>query len=266
MTEQFTQGDTVYTQDGTQYYFDHAAGEHGYVSPIILIQTTNYHGDDFDEHEEPADHMIPIKLTSLSQTPWVRKIHEETKQAVAERKAILDDLNAQIGAARTEVRVTENNMEKMRDEIEGEARALERRFQWVRDIRRMLGEDESRVLMVLDGVPHESSTDHIELRRDREDKNKWNFVAKYNYDEDEKVQIFANEAALLNGVTRLFSERHETLSVDEQISWQNRWPHLVISMAANEKRDADVAAHRAQKLEYAQTALDKAQAEVEKWQ
>ncbi len=265
MTEEFKQGDTVYTQDGTQYYFDHAAGDHGYVSPIIIIQTTNYHGDDYDEHEEVADHMIPIKLTSLSKTPWVRKIHEETKQALDEQRAILNDIQGQIGAARTELRASEQKVEARGIELETQARLLERRFQWVRDLRRMLSEDETRVLLVDDEVPYEITPSKIELRRDREDKNKWLFVSKYDYEEDERVEVFANENMMENGVYRLFTQRRGDMSLDDEIRWCKRWPKLPMSEAAQEKQAADEQADRAKRLAQAEERLAKAQEEVDKW-
>ena len=265
MTEEFKQGDTVYTQDGTQYYFDHAAGDHGYVSPIIIIQTTNYHGDDYEEHEEVADHMIPLKLTSLSKTPWVRKIHEETKQAVDEQRAILNDIQGQIGAARTELRASEAQLEARGRELELQARALENRFQWVRDLRRMLSEDETRVLLVDDTVPYEITPSKIELRRDREDKNKWLFVSKYDYEEDERVQVFANENMMENGVYRLFMQRRGDMSLDDEIRWCKRWPKLPMSEAAQQKKAADEEEDRAKRLARAQEQLAKAQEEVDKW-
>ena len=265
MTEEFSKGDTVYTQDGTQYYFDHAAGEHGYVSPIIIIQTTNYHGDDYEEHEEVADHMIPLKLTSLSKTPWVRKIHKETEQALAEHHTTLKVLRGQIALLEVKRFALESNLEERRRELELQACALEKRFQWVRDLRRMLNEDETRVLLVDDDVPYEVTPRKIELRRDREDKNKWQFVAKYDYEEDERVQVFENENMMEGGVYRLFMQRRGDMSLDDEIRWCQRWPKLPMSEAAQQKKAADEEENRVKRLARAQEKLAKAQEEVDKW-
>jgi len=259
----FQKGDTVYTQDGTNYYFDHRAGEHGYVSPIIIIQTTSYHGDDFDEHEEVADHMIPIPLAKLSRTPWVRKIHAETAAAVAEKKSALDELNSQIGAARTELRVTEQNMETMRKEIEGEARALERRFQWVRDFKRLIGEDPTFVLSTGPGIPHSCNPFDIELKSNRHDATQWHYQGKYD-DGDEDIMIFADEHAMKAHVSSMFNGQ-PSMTTSDEIAWFKRWPHLNISAAAKAEMEAVAELERVRRFDRAKERLEAAQAEMDRY-
>lgn len=261
----FVQGDTVYTQDGTQYYFDHAAGEHGYVSPIIIIQTTNYHGDDFDEHEEVADHMVPIRLTHLSKTPWVRKIHEETKQAQAEQTAILNGIQTQIGAARTELRAAETEYERRGKELENEGRILERRFQWVKDFKRMTSDETVCFLGTGETVPSECTPRDIRLKRDTTDESKYHYLAQY-CDEDDPISVYPNRTAMENAVHSLFNGIRDDLTVEQELKWQRQWPKLVLSDAARETKLLDEENLRKDKLQKAQVRLDAAQAEVEKWQ
>jgi hypothetical protein len=259
----FEKGDTVYTPDGTNYYFDHQAGHHGYVSPIIIIQTTSYHGDDFDEHEEVADHMIPIELTRLSKTPWVRKVHEETAAAVKEKQAVLDDINKQIGAANTEMRDTKQRLEAHRKDLEQQTIILARRFQWVKDFMRLIGEDETAVLTLGEGVPYQCKPHDIRLKMDTEDKNKWHYLGMYD-DGEEHLRVFATEDEAKRHVWNLFLAARNDMDVEEQIKWHKQWPDLPITGEAqlflqakkDEKYDRDLKAAEG-RLQQAQDALDK---------
>lgn len=261
----FKQGDTVYTQDGTQYYFDHAAGDHGYVSPIIIIQTTSYHGDDFDEHEEVADHMIPLKLTGLSRTPWVRKIDQDTVAAHAAGKAVLDDINTKIGAARTELRASEAALEKRGKELENEGRILERRFQWVKDFKRMIGDEVVCFLGTGETIPAECTPHDIRLKRDSQDENKYHYLAQYN-DDDDPIRVFPHRSAMEAAVHSLFNGTRDDLTVEQEIAWQRQWPKVVLSDAARETLILNENITRKDKLDRAQARLNAAQEEVAKWQ
>lgn len=95
----FRKGQTVYKQDGTEFCFDHVVGDYAFCHPIVIIQTTNYTGDDFEEHEDIAGHLVRVKLDELSSNPWIAKINEDTKAAMAEAQSKLDDIKSQIGDA-----------------------------------------------------------------------------------------------------------------------------------------------------------------------
>lgn len=264
----FNKGDTVYTQDGTNYYFDHVAGEHGYVSPIIIIQTANYHGDDFEEHEEVADHMIPIHLSRLSKTPWVRKIHEETTEALAEKKQVLDDLNRQIGAARTELRTAEDAAAARKKVLEEEARVLERRYQWVRDFRRMTGDDETHVLAISQhddlAPPYACNPFDIRLKMDTKDRTKWHYLGQYD-DGDEHIAVFDTKSAMETRVWNDFVMKRDKMTVEQELKWAKQWPNLPVSDEAKAQAAAQEEEKRLRNLSRAQDALTRAQADVDRW-
>lgn len=259
----FKKGDTVFTQDGTNYYFDHVAGNHACVYPIIIIQTTNYRGDDFEEHEEVADHMVPIALDKISKTPWVRKTHEETAAAISEKKAVLDDLNSQIGAARTELRVTENNMEELRKELERDARDLNRRFQWVRDFKRLVGDETAHILTMDQKIPFCCAPFDVKLSRDSGDPFGWKFKAQYE-DGDADILIFGSEDEMRAHVSKVFEEEKPFLLPEGEIAWKKRWPHLTISEAVESEMQAAAELRRIRKVDAAKQRLAAAQAEVYK--
>ena len=123
----FSKGERVYTQDGTEYEFDHEAAGYALVAPIIVVQTTNYRGDDFEEHEETADHLVRFKIDRLSSEPWVRKIHEETRIALDDKRTKLDEIQRQIGEASTELRIKKREVEEYERSIKDEISEITRK-------------------------------------------------------------------------------------------------------------------------------------------
>ena len=263
--EQFKQGDTVYTQDGTNYYFDHVAGDHGYVSPIIIIQTTNYHGDDYDEHEEVADHMIPVPLTKLSKTPWVRKIHEETAEAIAEKQKALDELSRKIGAAHTELRMAEADLQKRAVDLERDANVLTQKYAWLRDFRLMMKTEDLHMISVEGDVPAKISKPlDMRLKLDR-DTGIYNYFAQYDFDDDDSVRTFESEYAMQTAVTSMFIQAGgQQLPAKKQLHWFRQWPHLSISKEAKDTLKAMQDEQHQKKLETAEERLKAAQAAVDK--
>lgn len=235
----FEKGNTVYTKDGTNYYFDHVAGEFGMVSPIILIQTASYDQQDFEEHEEPADHMIPIRLTELSKTPWVRVIHQETADAVAAKKMELDEMNRMIGSARTELRDAERVLADRTAELEREARVLERRFQWVKDFRRLIGEEDLFMMAIGVDSPDTAMPYRINPPTDIRLKKTsgtatWNYSYLGEYEEDQDhIRIFATEQEMFREVTnRFIRAKSAAEDVAMELQWHKHWPHIPLSDGA----------------------------------
>lgn len=95
----FEKNKTVYKQDGTEYIYDHTVGEYAFVHPIVIVQTTSYYGDDYEEHEDVASHLVRIKESELSPHPWIAKINADTQKALDEQNAKLDEVKSQIGDA-----------------------------------------------------------------------------------------------------------------------------------------------------------------------
>ncbi len=78
---EFTQNQTVYGPDGQHYtYHEKAGNDKHYVYEIILIQTTNYHGDDFDEHEEEGQLVIRDKLYAKAPIKCFDQEFEEKRE------------------------------------------------------------------------------------------------------------------------------------------------------------------------------------------
>ena len=95
-----SRNDALYTREGREVVFDHEHEGVAYVRPLLTTyyQSTNHHGDDFDEVEEtnPADHLEAIAMDDL----FVRKPVEVLDAQVEERKAELNDLSVQIAKER----------------------------------------------------------------------------------------------------------------------------------------------------------------------
>lgn len=267
----FVNGDTVYTQDGTNYYFDHIAGDHGYVRAIIIVQTTSYHGDDFEEHETESDYLVPIHISKLSKTPWVWKIHQETADAVAEKQTALDALSKQIGAARVELATTKADCESQAKGFENDARILARRFQWVKDFRRLIGEED--LFMIAENkddptaMPYRiSAPTDIRLKKTSGTAT-WNYsyVGQYEDDEDH-IRMFPTEAAMESHAFNLFTARRNDMDVEEQLKWLKHWPKVPITgetqlhlkAQADEKHDRELKAAQGRVLQ-AQEALERIQ-------
>jgi len=140
---EFKNGDVVYAQDGEVFSFDHAVGEWAYLYPSVLIQTTNYQGDDFEEHEEWAEHLVRRKLTTIAKKPWLQQIDADSRHLLSVRQSELDALSAKIGTARVELATAERALADREKALIAERSKLERRYQWVGDIKRMLGEEDS---------------------------------------------------------------------------------------------------------------------------
>lgn len=81
-------GHTRYLPTGEAVVVDHIVGDAAYVHPIIVVQTTSYRGDDFDEEEVPADHLIMVSASKLSAQPPLTALQTE----VAALKGQIADL------------------------------------------------------------------------------------------------------------------------------------------------------------------------------
>jgi len=173
-------------------------------------------------------------------------------------------LNAKIGAARTELRVTENNMEELRKEIERDAHALARRFQWVREFKMLIGEEDSFILSTGEKIPYFRNPFDIKLKRDIGTPDTWKFQGRYD-EGDEDVLIFQTEEDMKSHVSLLFRQAQPEMEISDEIAWKKRWDHLCISEEALAKTAEDAKSHREKQRARAQVCLDAAFAEFEKW-
>lgn len=260
----FEKGDEVYTQDGQKYYFDHAAGDHGYVSPFILMQAINHRGDDFEEFEEPANHTIPIRLDQLSKTPWLRVVDEETKRMLAEREAQLEELRQQIGAARIAKTMMERELSDTEKTFQKDWWALQHRYDFVRTFAHLTGDKPAYMLSWGDKPTHRPSKFNpreIKLRRKSWDSGVWEFVAEYD-EGDDTLEVFKTEGEMNAAVVSKFLKVQDQLSPADELTWKKAWPMVVLSDAAEEHQVALEAAEHEKKLTRARQRLEDAQAEL----
>lgn len=100
----------LYDKTGAAFSMDHEHDGKAYVRPMVkvLLQTSNYRGDDFHEEEdhEPAQYLVCMDRSSLFDAPPVAVVNDElvAKQAEldalkAEAKKVVRDLNSQRSAA-----------------------------------------------------------------------------------------------------------------------------------------------------------------------
>lgn len=107
---EFRKGQTCYTHDGATVVFDHVHEKDAYVYPVIIVQSTTYHGDDFEEHETEADHLIRVPLDRLTVKPPVDKLAAE----IDAQKKVLADLKtehrAQVSSQRDTIMQLDNEL------------------------------------------------------------------------------------------------------------------------------------------------------------
>lgn len=84
---------------GEKVVVQHIIGTSAYVSPVFITQVSNYAGDDFEEHEEEANHIICVNASSLSKTAPVSALSKE----VVALRAQIKELNSQITEGRKEL-------------------------------------------------------------------------------------------------------------------------------------------------------------------
>jgi len=76
MTE-FKSGEVLYLDNGAKVTLDHIHNGMAFVYPMVVTQTATYHGDDFDEYEYEADHLISVKATTLHRAPPLESLSKE---------------------------------------------------------------------------------------------------------------------------------------------------------------------------------------------
>lgn len=98
MTE-FTGGQTCFLPTGEKVTLDHIHGGYAYVNPVLITQSTNYNGDDFEEHEHDAEHLICVPVSKLFAEPPVESLEKE----VSILREQIATLNAEKTAERNDV-------------------------------------------------------------------------------------------------------------------------------------------------------------------
>jgi len=262
----FKSQDVVYSQDGEVFSFDHAVGEWAFLYPSVLIQISNSYNEGYEEIEEWAEHLVRRKLSSISKRPWLQKIDADSKHLIAVRQSELDELSKKIGTARVELAAAERTLADREKELITERSKLERQYQWVGDIKRMLGENDSVFFLLNDeGKPPVAINPPSDIRLKRDtDSNQYAFVAAYNYEED-NIQVFANENQRENAVRSLYYDIKER-DVDTEIKWNRSWPFLTLSAEAQAVVKAKSDAVRATEIEQAQKRLRDAEDNLSKVQ
>ena len=261
---EFKNGDVVYAQDGEVFSFDHAVGEWAYLYPSVLIQTTNYQGDDFEEHEEWAEHLVRRKLTTIAKKPWLQQIDADSRHLLSVRQSELDALSAKIGTARVELATAERALADREKALIAERSKLERRYQWVGDIKRMLGEEDSEFFALgEEGEPPVAINApwDIRLKRSINEEGKYFFLAEYDCEQD-NIQIFANERARENAVVSLYLKIKDP-DIATQRKWHKWWDFIPLSAAAQDEIDAEEAHALSLKIETATRQRDQAQAKLD---
>lgn len=87
----FVHGDTVYGPNGAALIFNHEHEGVAYCHPMMVVQTTNYRGDDFEEHEVATEHLVALPLRSITPEPPVAMLASEVKAL----RSQIADLNAE---------------------------------------------------------------------------------------------------------------------------------------------------------------------------
>lgn len=207
----------LYDKAGNAYDWDHDVDVTSYVRPMIktVVQSTNYHGDDFHEEEftEPADYLIAMPRADLFDEPPVAKVHAEIAEA---RAKLADDINA----AKAELK--DIKVEARRAELEL-TRAKSQLDRWMAehqvfmDLGRMLDGETLYPLHVQkshyhDGrdvplVPKWEDVDFMTVKFNNMAKeNPWTIVRKRFDRYETPVRVFRSEAERDETVRNEFAE------------------------------------------------------------
>lgn len=106
--------DTLYDKAGTAFAFDHEANGKVYVRPMIrvVMQSTNYSGDDFHESEdfEPAPYLIAMDRADLFDAPPIKQVNADIEAVRATLKGIQADAAKEARRIRAERNAAENEL------------------------------------------------------------------------------------------------------------------------------------------------------------
>lgn len=106
--------DTLYDKAGTAFAFDHEANGKVYVRPMIrvVMQSTNYSGDDFHESEdfEPAPYLIAMDRADLFDAPPIKQVNADIEAARATLKGIHAEASKEERRIRAERNAAENEL------------------------------------------------------------------------------------------------------------------------------------------------------------
>lgn len=130
----YKKGQTVYTQNGNAVVFDHEHDGMGYVYPLIIVQSTTYHGDDYEEHEVEADHLLAVTMDRLYPKAPIAKLEER----VAELQEQIKSSQKQADANRREVMRDLNDLVAQRDSAEKEYQVWRERHPLFDEIRMLM--------------------------------------------------------------------------------------------------------------------------------
>lgn len=111
-----------YDKKGSVYMLDHMLGDKAYVRPMVkvIVQTTNYLGDDYDEFEEyePASYLIEMNREDLFSSSPVQKIDEEISEKIKEFSTLKKEIASEMSALKAEKEATERELISAKRQLE----------------------------------------------------------------------------------------------------------------------------------------------------
>lgn len=253
MTEELRRGQTVYTIAGTELAYSHTHGDRAYCHPIVINQITNYRGDDFEEVEVEADHLVDMPLKNVFTRPPLDKVHAETVAAVAEKKAKLKELDADIGTATRAKHQAERDLEEFQRDAEKRLAVLKRKYAWVQQAEALMSPDVCGLTGIdMIEVPGATSRPITRFNVYRTE-NKGIFEVHIG---DTPSEIFATEAAREKRVRQLYAQR-DVSDVEITIKWCKEYPYLTPDPAARAEAERAADADKAQKRRMREAELVK---------
>ena len=261
----FEKGQRVYTQDGTEYEFDHEAAGYALVAPIILVQTTNYRGDDFEEHEEVADHLVRFKAESISGDPWVKKIHDETKTALEEKKEKLSVVQREIGEAETALRMKKRELEDFEKSVKAEVEEIAAANPELKAFRQFVGRDRVFFLSRSSNgfgvrLGEETTASKLTLKRNGDVFESWG-----GWDDEERHggDYYRTEPLFHSAVIKAFNERSRK-DVEATAAWKEMYDFLSVDADVEEFIASEKAKRKAKDIEVLKANLQRAQDKLDK--
>ena len=278
MTElALTTGKTYYTPNGVKYELSHLYDGSAFCHPIQVMQSTNYHGDDFEEHEFTADHLVELDPYTLTENLPVEAMSDEIAKLRDQSKSIQQDITK----LKKDRRDAEHNLATANREVEvwKEGHPL---FQEIHDL--MNG-----VVFagLVSGGKHDcinvpkrlKDTDALEILTLKRTKDGWEWITKngrriYGSDQYSAAQLFRTEEELQGEVldrwTKLLDQFKKKPDYGDDytynskpnygtlVAWKKAWPHIRIPSTIEDgratyleechRKEINVAAERLAKL------------------
>lgn len=270
MKQDLTEDGYVYSNTGTTYVYSHTDGDWAWCYPTFLVQITDYDQQGYSQEEEVSDHLVRVLKKTLSNEPWVKFIHEETKLAIEKQAEELTYVCGVTAQAKMNLKKVQKELEDLEHSKNDEMEKIIKKYNILGHFKDFIGQD--KLYFVSPGWG-EYNVPSISLREKCEDlRLKYNSktgVFEYNshtYDDVIMgINVFKTRNEAEAKIHVLFSEV-KYKSIKSEIEWGLRHDFLNISQEATDAIKCRKEDQKQKELDRVKTAMDQSIRRYEKLQ